>query len=758
MSRWNARRARWRRRVQPFDSASARASETASSSAVSRASARSRSRSVGAASIGQVSSESARRTVARSTSSGRNGAAASCQNGLSSSGEPSSVAACRTRIEPPGRTRAGGVEEVAVAADRVGPLEPRAELAPALVVEKRRASPPPRQRALLEPEDEHGVEPARPRARAGRARRPAPARPSGRRAARAGRGRRSPRSARAAPRVPRAGQLVEQIARGAATRAGRGGPGRRPAAPRARRRNAPSPRARRGCPRAASGVAKVAQRDERRLAQALGLLLDARRRVDRAAAQPPFDEVDARRARSRSTACAGTHRARGGRRRPRRSAAATTSACPSGVSASFVRASIAYGIPKRAHHGLERRRASARPTGRRSRSARARPAAKQREHLVGRRARASRGAPAPARKRTAPPIGRCSAPGSKSERSRWASAGRDELVRARRQLLDPAAGERREVVGGTRERGERGAARLVGERDLDLGAARRAPRAATIRRRSGPRTRRRTPARRSRHRGRSRVVRRRAGEAARDPRARAGRARRGRRRRAQRGRRRDRAGSSRPPSRSESAASSESANPENLAEPRAAFRAERGGDGAAGDERALGPLATGRAPGSPAAIRSNRSSNVPIVPPSRQPLQLEQLALDPGDVRPVRHDQKRLVVETSQIALEQERDLARVRGTGDQAQTALSVVGGAWFGAGSREVTAHRSFAPRRSRRAKSPQFTLGAGFRRLRASRGTNRPRSPLPQPYVRPQTATAQAAAADLGLRPRLAAARPG
>ena len=49
--------------------------------------------------------------------------------------------------------------------------------------------------------------------------------------------------------------------------------------------------------------------------------------------------------------------------------------------------------------------------------------------------------------------------------------GRGELVRARRQLLDPAAGERGEIGGRARQRGEGGAARLVGKRDADVGAA-----------------------------------------------------------------------------------------------------------------------------------------------------------------------------------------------------------------------------------------------------------------------------------------------
>ena len=39
----------------------------------------------------------------------------------------------------------------------------------------------------------------------------------------------------------------------------------------------------------------------------------------------------------------------------------------------------------------------------------------------------------------------------------------------------------------------------------------------------------------------------------------------------------------------------------------------------------------------------------------------EQVALDAVDVRRVRHDQSRLVVEARQIALQEERDFARMR-------------------------------------------------------------------------------------------------
>ena len=85
---------------------------------------------------------------------------------------------------------------------------------------------------------------------------------------------------------------------------------------------------------------------------------------------------------------------------------------------------------------------------------------------------------------------------------------------------------------------------------------------------------------------------------------------------------------------------------------------------------------------------------MPIDPPSRQPQRAEQVALDAVDVRPVRHDQKRLVVETRQIALEQQRDLARVRRPRDEAQS-------------------HRAIEPRSSR--QSHRAMRSPGRRRIR-------------------------------------------
>ena len=52
----------------------------------------------------------------------------------------------------------------------------------------------------------------------------------------------------------------------------------------------------------------------------------------------------------------------------------------------------------------------------------------------------------------------------------------------------------------------------------------------------------------------------------------------------------------------------------------------------------------------------------------------QQVTLDAIYVRRIGHDQNRLVVETRQIALEQERDLARVRRPSEEGQPHLPIV------------------------------------------------------------------------------------
>src|SRR5438477_392130 len=63
--------------------------------------------------------------------------------------------------QSPRGSRARGVEEVAVAAHLVGPLEPAAERAARIVVEERRDARAAWQRSLFEPEQKHDLEPAR---------------------------------------------------------------------------------------------------------------------------------------------------------------------------------------------------------------------------------------------------------------------------------------------------------------------------------------------------------------------------------------------------------------------------------------------------------------------------------------------------------------------------------------------------------------------------------------------------------------------
>jgi hypothetical protein len=47
----------------------------------------------------------------------------------------------------------------------------------------------------------------------------------------------------------------------------------------------------------------------------------------------------------------------------------------------------------------------------------------------------------------------------------------------------------------------------------------------------------------------------------------------------------------------------------------------------------------------------------------------EQIALDPLDVRPVRHDQHRIAVDRIEVTLEETRDLAGLRRPHDQCET-----------------------------------------------------------------------------------------
>ena len=122
--------------------------------------------------------------------------------------------------------------------------------------------------------------------------------------------------------------------------------------------------------------------------------------------------------------------------------------------------------------------------------------------------------------------------------------------------------------------------------------------------------------------------------------------------------------------------------------------------------------------GSPRASRSKRSSNVPISPAEQAARAREQVALDAVDVRPVRHDQKRLVVEARQIALQQERDLARVCRPREEATVPPS----------------HRRVAAGRVRAARTTVF------RSYAADRFGRRPRRAAARPGSRPGAVVAE------------------
>ena len=499
------------RRSQSFASGERAARRVGLGDRRAGASARSRSRSVGARSSGHVSAESGRRDVARATSSGVEDRGDLLPERARLARRAVVGRRLADEVEAPRRARAGGVEEVAVAADLVGALEPR-----------RRARGARRRRGTARCASGAAASPPRARARtrrrsaacaraAGRARRPARPRPPRRAAPRRARARRRTSSrSTSPPSCAPAVELVEQPQgrvvgaqvepRGLARRRRLGAVGGAEHRPR-RARARPST--------GASAAAQLGERRHRRLAQLLGLLLDARRRVDRAPAQPALDEVD-RRARPRPEY--GERRNAKSSRRP------------------AVEPRVAQELQQRmAERRRAEPRAATRPrtgcrappstvsSGARQRSSDgatsaislgATPAADEARAAPRRRARACRARRRPrrsGRRRRARAAG--GGDSSKSARSRCASAGCAYSADARRELLDAAVRERRQVVGGAAQRGERrrGPARTAATRAPRCGP--RAPRAATTRRRSGPRSRTRTRARRARRRGRPRAAR-----------------------------------------------------------------------------------------------------------------------------------------------------------------------------------------------------------------------------------------------------------
>ena len=345
-------------------------------------------------------------------------------------------------VEPARRARARRVEEVAVAAHRVGPLEAGAELAAAVVVEERRAAAAPRERPLLEPEHEDGVEPPRARAQqvehgdapglAGR-RRPHLEPPE--RVEHVGGGERPPSASSsqassssrslAAPNVRRSSRACSPAGGCSSPYAARTIAGSTVRTP-------------------ASGVA--ASRSSRSATSGA-----SRRRSVSSTTRPgssmarPRSRPSAKSTLVRATpgvrASAGTRRARRGRRRAQANRSSESSACPSGVVGKRSGRLDRVRDPERRRTRSRAARASARPTGTTSAivSGAAPPRSTSRsssrdELERAAQARAGEEADGAADRR------RCARCRSKSARSRWASAGAAYSCDARRQLLDrPAA-------------------------------------------------------------------------------------------------------------------------------------------------------------------------------------------------------------------------------------------------------------------------------------------------------------------------------
>ena len=238
---------------------------------------------------------------------------------------------------------------------------------------------------------------------------------------------------------------------------------------------------------------------------------------------------------------------------------------------------------------------------------------------------------------------------------------------ARRQLLDPPGGEPRQVGGRALERREDEPPGLVLQRHGDVhppGERLEQPplRAAQVLEAVGVDRPAvpggeivREPARR---RGRAE---------GRGPRARAGRALRGIAGRARRGRRRASSGSSNPASSSATAVPSASPNPANRADAPSSPSFAPDTTRRRISERCASP-ATGFA----AAVPGRDPLEDVVERPDRSAEQCsradEQIALDPFDVRPGRHDQDRLPVEIGEVTIEEQSHFAGVGRPGQQRQ------------------------------------------------------------------------------------------
>ena len=572
-------------------------------------------------------------------------------------------------VQPPNGARARGVEEVPVARDLVRALEPAAQLASPIVVEERRGARPARQRPFLEAEDEHDLEAARPRAHqvehrdtAGLAGGREPYLAALERGDHLVAGRVEPTELR---------QQLQHMAVRTQVEA-RAVAGRRSVGPVRGAQHRPQLHANRldGI----LGGAKLCERRNRRLPQLLGLLLDARRRMDRPAAQTTLDVVDGR-------------------------------APKTGIRAAQEREELAPArVPPRVPQELEQRVADRRRAEPHPRLDRVRHVERS-EHGL------ERAAPGVDRRRDERDLLRADTGANELEQlvtdelERAARActleeahGVVERRRCRRRLVEerplemcerlmlvlararraaprtfPDASAARSV-GGTRKRSESDAARLVRQRDLDVRASGERFEQRPLRTRQIL-----EPIREHRLAVPRRELRRKplGGATAEEvavPQRRAGRAPSGRGRTGRRGRRRGRPGRA-APARARRASGAACRRSRRWRPTARARSAERFGGARRTISARSASLSTRRAAGSSRASRRNRSSNVPIVAAEEAAAAREQVPLDAVDVRRVRHDQCRFVGEARQIALEKQRDLARVRRPCEQGESHLPIVG-----------------------------------------------------------------------------------
>ena len=400
-------------------------------------------------------------------------------------------------VEAARRARARRVEEVAVAAHLVRTLQPRAERATCVVVEERRDTLAARQHALLETEQEHDLELARPHAH-----QVEHGNPSGLACSREPhlavleRGEHVLRRGFTAERRE-AVELVEQPQHrvvGAQVEP-RGLAGRRRFGSVRRADHRPDQAC--GHPRRGRRAAQLGEMRDRRFAELLGLLLDARRGEDRPTAQPSFDEVDRRAGEAR------VGRAEVGEQ------LAALAVCPR------VAKELQERVPERRRAEprarLDRVRHAERAEHRLERRAPAVERRRDERDLLGRRAAADQARAARRRRARACRARRRLRRSERRRRARPAAAGIPRRAPARGGRA-PGGRTRPTVArapGSSRRRAPRGRSPCGRARRRRAGRARRAarrtprhgrraPRAASTRRRSGPRSRRRRPARRSR--------------------------------------------------------------------------------------------------------------------------------------------------------------------------------------------------------------------------------------------------------------------